>query len=140
MTAVRILLVEDNPDDVLFLRRAFDKAGLSAELFVAEDGQRAVDRLSDGSPPPTHLLLDLKLPKRSGLEVLAWIRSQDRWRSLPVIVLTSSEVKSDADRTRELGIDDFLVKPLRAKDLDVTVSEIAARWRLAPRAPVAGRT
>lgn len=140
MSRPRILLVEDNPDDVLFLRRTFARVGITLDLEVAEDGQRAVDLLQSSATRAqaersTHVLLDLKLPRRSGLEVLSWIRSQPALCGLPVIVLTSSNVKSDADQARALGVDDFLVKPISAKELEATAQAIAARWEL----PVAAR-
>jgi len=129
MDAPRLLLVEDNPDDVLFLKRAFAAAGLQCTLDVAEDGQEAVEKLA--ARRPTHVLLDLKLPRRPGLEVLAWLRLQPALAGLPVIILTSSNVKSDADRARELGVDAFLVKPISTRELRSIVDLIAQRWGLA---------
>lgn len=142
MNSQRILLVEDNPDDVHFLRRAFGRIGMTLPMEVAEDGQKAVDVLesSESREPearPTRVLLDLKLPRISGLEVLAWIRSRPRLRELPVIVLTSSNVKSDADQARALGVDDFHVKPISARELEATAQMIVARWGLPLAAPKA---
>ena len=138
MSEPTILLVEDNPEDVLFFKRALSQAGFVWNVRVADDGQKAVDQLSgrvleaSGSPasPPTHVLLDLKLPNRSGLEVLEWIRKHPTLGSTPVIVLTSSDVPSDVEQARSLGIDAYLVKPLATKDLVATIRTIAERWRL----------
>lgn len=125
----KILLVEDNPDDVQFLRRAFTKVGLTCDLRVAQDGQQALDQLSTPGAA-THVLLDLKLPLKSGLEVLAWIRGHASLSGLPVIVLTSSEVRSDVDHARSLGVDAYLVKPLTSLGLLETARRIADCWKL----------
>ncbi|HEX7900300.1 MAG TPA: response regulator [Planctomycetota bacterium] len=123
-----ILLVEDSEDDVLFLRRAFKKAGVEAPLQVAYDGLEAVERLS--AAPPSHVLLDLKLPKKSGLEILEWMRGRPDLASISVIILTSSREKSDVDRARALGIDDYCVKPVSFTELVALVRKIAEMWRL----------
>ena len=131
MSPVRILLVEDSTEDVLFFKRAAAKAGLRCSLEVVENGQLAIDRLSENaSPKPTHILLDLKMPLVSGLDVLAWIRSHPDVATLPVIILTSSQLASDSSRANELGIDAFLVKPVSSKALLEIVREIAGRWNI----------
>ena len=131
MSPIRILLVEDSPEDVLFFKRAAAKAGLRCSLEVVANGQLAIDRLSAGAlPRPTHILLDLKMPLVSGLEVLAWIRSHPAVATLPVIVLTSSQLSSDSSRAHELGVDAFLVKPVSSKALLEIVREIAGRWNI----------
>jgi CheY-like chemotaxis protein len=132
-----LLLVDDNPEDISFFRRAAAKAEMGCRLIVAEDGQKAIERLSsaagDGEPAearPTHVLLDLKLPRKSGLEVLAWIRNRGALRAMPVIILTSSEVQSDMQRARSLGIDAYLVKPLTSTELVDVARRIAAQWKI----------
>jgi len=131
VSPVRILLVEDSAEDVLFFKRAAAKAGLRCSLEVVENGQVAIDRLSAGALPlPTHVLLDLKMPLVSGLEVLAWIRSHPEVATMPVIVLTSSQLSSDSSRANELGVDAFLVKPVSSKALLEIVREIAGRWNI----------
>ena len=131
MNPIRILLVEDSSEDVLFFKRAASKAGLRCSLEVVQNGQLAIDRLSVGSSPrPTHILLDLKMPLVSGLEVLAWIRSHPDVATLPVIILTSSQLSSDSSRANELGVDAFLVKPVSSKALLDIVREIAGRWNI----------
>jgi CheY-like chemotaxis protein len=114
-----LLLVEDNEDDVFIFRRVFRRAGLSHPLQVVSDGQEAIDYLAgvgafadrDAHPWPSLVFLDLKLPRRSGHEVLAWIASQPELPPLPVIVLTSSAELRDLQRSRELGALHYLVKP-----------------------------
>lgn len=115
-----ILLVEDDSNDVLLLQRAFRRAGLTHALQVVSDGDQAVAYLGgDGQfadrtkhPLPALILLDLKLPRRSGLEVLEWLRNQPpEIKSLPVIVLTSSRLSEDVDRAYGLGANSYMAKP-----------------------------
>lgn len=115
-----ILLVEDDESDVIFLKRAFQKTGIAHPLRVAEDGRKAISYLSgDGEyadrtrhPLPTHVLLDLKLPEKSGFEVLEWIRKTPTLGALHVSILTSSSEGRDLRRARDLGADCYLVKPM----------------------------
>lgn len=115
-----ILLVEDNMDDAVLLRRAFAKAGIMNAIAHIEDGDGAIAYL-DGTgdyadrerhPLPCLILLDLKLPRRSGLEVLAWVRAQPGLKRLPVVVLTSSQHSTDINRAYDLGANSYLVKPV----------------------------
>jgi CheY-like chemotaxis protein len=114
-----ILLVEDDENDVLFMRTAFKKADVPHRLQVASDGQMAIDYL-DGAglfadrtqyPLPSLILLDLNLPFKSGFEVLQWVREHSRFRTLPVVVLTSSAAEKDADRAFLLGANSYVIKP-----------------------------
>lgn len=137
-----LLLVEDDESDVLFLKRAFEKVGVTIHLEVVEDGQKAVDYLAGNGPyadrsrypAPTHVLLDLKLPELSGLEVLEWIRSEPRLRELRVTILTSSGQESDIHRARELGVDAYLVKPMKFVLL-LDVAKAIDEWVRTGRAP-----
>lgn len=114
-----ILLVEDSSDDVVLIRRALTKVNLANPLQVVEDGEQAEAYLAgrdayadrDRFPLPALMLLDLKLPRRSGFEVLAWLRQQPGLRRLPVIVLTSSREPADVQRAYDLGANSYLVKP-----------------------------
>lgn len=125
---VRILLVEDNAEDVLFFKRALKQTRLACVLETAEDGQRAVEKLEESDS--FHVLLDLKLPRKSGLEVLEWIRHHPGLKGLPVIILTSSELRNDYNRAQELGVDAFFVKPVSVKGLTDVVRAIAERWKI----------
>jgi CheY-like chemotaxis protein len=115
-----ILLVEDEPDAVVLLRRAFAKAGVARPLQVARDGEEAVAYLSglgaygdrERHPLPSVILLDLRLPRRPGFEVLAWLRARPDVGRIPVIVLTTSEQPRDRRRARELGANGFRTKPV----------------------------
>ena len=120
-----ILLIEDDPEAADLLRLAFQKAGLQRPLRVLRDGDAAVAYLSgeppyenrDENPPPCLLLLDLKLPRKSGLEVLAWLRSRANTRPLPVVMITSSAAESDIEEALRLGIRAYYVKPSDFDDL-----------------------
>lgn len=116
----RILLVEDSADDVILMRRAFRKLGIENPLDVADDGEAAIAYLQrvseehrgDSASLPGLILLDLKLPRLSGLEVLAWIRAQRTLRRSPVVVLTSSREAPDVARAYDLGANSYLIKPV----------------------------
>ena len=119
MTGSRILLVEDNSDDEFLALRALRKMGFK-DVLVARDGRDAISRLhgvdtANGSAPadlPQFVLLDLRLPKLDGLEVLRKLRGDERTRDLPVYILTSSEDPHDKEVCQELGVRAFLPKPL----------------------------
>jgi CheY-like chemotaxis protein len=138
ITAVRILLAEDDPNDIVFLNKAFQKAGVPKPFRVLADGQDVMTYLSgegeyadrSGHPLPTHLLLDLKLPRRSGLDILDWVRKDSRLSTLPVIVLTSSSQPQDRTRAEHLGVNGYFVKPVTQADLVKTVKRIATIWDL----------
>jgi len=120
-----LLLVEDNEDDVVLMKRALREAGVTNPLFVVEDGQEAVDYLGGAGvfsnraryPLPALIFLDLKLPLKSGHDVLAWIRGQAPLRCTTVVVLTSSDEPSDIATSYDLGANSYLVKPPTAEQL-----------------------
>lgn len=120
-----ILLVEDNEDDVFLMKRALKSAAIANPLYVVGDGQQAVDYLSGAGqyadraqfPLPAIVFLDLKLPMKSGLEVLAWIRKQAEFQNTVVLVLTSSNEPSDLKNAYALGANSYLVKPPTAAQL-----------------------
>lgn len=128
----KILHVEDNPDDVMLMNLAFSRAGIPARLHVANDGDEAIAVLesgaSEGKAPPVCVLLDVKLPRVSGLEVLSWIRSQPSLKRLPVILLTSSSQTADINRAYDLGANSFLVKPPDLDSLTQLVKTVAHYW------------
>ena len=109
-----VLQVEDDADDAFFLKRAIEKSGLQLKLAQVGDGQQAIDFLKDGSVSETGLpdvvLLDLKLPKVSGFEVLEWMRKQDWSKDIRIVVLTSSSQPEDLERARQLGVEWYLNK------------------------------
>lgn len=129
-----ILLVEDNPDDVDLTREAFREVGALSRLHVVEDGVEAIAFLRHeakyaDAPTPDLVLLDLNLPKRSGHEVLAAIKRDPALRGIPVVVLTSSAAESDMARSRALGADGYVTKPVDLDDYLRVVHTIDALWR-----------
>ena len=138
-----VLLVEDNPDDVFFIKWAFKKARLDLTLTVVSDGRDAVDYLQ-GNPPygdrvayplPTLIILDLRLPGMHGLEVLRWIRSHPAFQRLPITILTGSVIREELNRAYDLGANSFLLKPLSLVDLKNTLQQLAAFWFHAAQLP-----
>ena len=131
-----ILLIEDNPDDVELIRYAFEKVGLGSPLFGITDGDAAVDYLGGRGayadrtrhPLPALILLDLKLPRRSGFEVLGFIRGQAATRHTPVVVLTSSNQQDDIRRAYDAGANSYLVKPVSRDALIEMVRSLDAYW------------
>jgi len=135
-SAYPILLVEDSPDDALLIQRAFRKANLANPVQLVRDGEEAVAYLS-GAPPyedrtrfplPVFMLLDLKLPRRSGLEVLAWLRQESVVKRLPVVVLTSSRESVDVNRAYDLGVNSYLTKPVGFEALLEMVKNVNLYW------------
>jgi CheY-like chemotaxis protein len=131
-----VLLVEDNATDVLLIRRAFDKARLGNPLHVLGDGDAAVEYLSGSAryadreqfPLPILILLDLKLPRRSGLEVLEWLRGQASLRRIPVVMLTSSEQPRDVNSAYDSGVNSYLVKPVEFDALFDMLKAVSLYW------------
>lgn len=124
-----ILLVEDNPDDVLLMQRAFRKLNVANPLRVLRDGEEAVSYLSDAAnEPPALILLDLKLPRRSGLNVLEWIRSEPRMKRCPVVVLTSSKEAPDVQAAYDLGANSYLIKPVEFQAFMDMVGTLNLYW------------
>lgn len=138
-----LLLVEDDPNDVMLFRRAKDKSNLVNPLQVVEDGEAAVAYLSGQGtyadrnryPLPALVLLDLKLPRKSGLEVLAWLRQQPGLQRLPVVVLTSSRESLDVGRAYDLGANSYLVKPVAFDSLLEMVKALGLYWLILNEKP-----
>jgi two-component system response regulator len=137
-----ILLVEDNPDDVRLTRRAFDKSNIANELVVMPDGAEAMRFLMDcadgSSPQPAVILLDLKLPKVDGLEVLKRIRADSRLRRLPVVVLTSSKEEQDILNSYDLGANSYIRKPVDFDQFANAVQQLGLYWLLLNEPPPNG--
>ena len=138
-----VLLVEDNADDAILLRRALRKSGLRLRLEVVNHGDAAVDYLGNAGayadrrrhPRPQLVLLDVKLPRRSGHEVLEWVRQQPALDAMPVIVLTSSGEEDDVRRAYALRASSYLRKPLTFDGLVALLRLIHAYWIDANVAP-----
>ncbi len=140
-----ILLVEDDENDVVLMRRAFLKASLTNPVQIVRSGEEAIRYLRGEEPYsdrskyalPVLLLLDLKLPGTTGFEVLSWVRSQARFRYLPVVVLTASDAERDMQRVAEMGANSYLVKPLGPARLLEMVQALNLYWCILNQAPTA---
>ena len=126
-----ILLVEDNPVDVDLTLRAFKKRNLVNPVEIARDGEEALARLrrwEDGEELPLVILLDLKLPRIDGLEVLRQLRASNACRNLPVVVLTSSNVESDIRAAYDNGANSYIVKPVNFEKFIDVATQIELYW------------
>jgi DNA-binding response OmpR family regulator len=138
----RILMVEDDPKDVELSLTALEEYNLANEVVVARDGEEALDYLycrgkfaarPDGNPAV--LLLDLKLPKVNGLEVLQQIRSDEKLKMIPVVVLTSSHEEKDMVASYELGVNAYVVKPVDFHEFVNAVKELGVFWAIINEPP-----
>lgn len=138
-----ILLIEDNPDDVELTRRALSRSNVANELVVVTDGAEALDYLfargeyatRDMRVTPEVVLLDLKLPKVDGLEVLRRIRSDERTRLLPVVILTSSNQENDIKDSYELGANSYVRKPVDFEQFAEATTTLGLYWLVVNQPP-----
>lgn len=131
-----ILLVEDDPDHELLTIRALKKSNIANEVRVARDGEEAIDLLCGENPiRPQVVLLDLKLPKVDGLEVLRRIRECTTTRLLPVVVLTSSDEERDMVRSYQLGVNSYIRKPVNFSDFAEATRQLGMYWLVLNECP-----
>ena len=131
-----VLLAEDDSNDVLLLQLAFREAGLRNPICVVNDGQEAIDYLSgEGKfadrnqyPFPALLILDLKMPRKTGFDVLDWTRGQEKFKCLPVIILTASSQEEDIKRAYVMGANSYLVKPVSIHSLTEMIKLVDSYW------------
>ena len=134
-----ILVADDDQNDVFFLRRAFQKSGMDHSVVHVSDGQEAIDYLCGEAnygdrtrfPLPSLMLLDLKMPKVDGFDVLHWLKERSDLKELPVVVLSSSSREDDIQRARSLGADDYRVKPADFEQLLLLAQDVSSRWLVA---------
>jgi len=136
-----ILLVEDNPDDAELTLRALRRARLAHTVHVARDGVEALDFLfdeegTDRPALPRVVLLDLKLPRIDGLEVLARIRGNERTKKLPVVVITSSREEPDVQKAYGLGVNSYVVKPVEFEKFVAAIGEVGRYWVVLNQPPM----
>jgi CheY-like chemotaxis protein len=143
----RILIVEDDPNDVELTLTALGDYNLANEVVVARDGQQAIDYLycqgeyaARPRENPAVMLLDLKLPKIGGLEVLQRVKSEERLKTIPVVVLTSSHEEKDVMRSYSLGVNAYVVKPVDFHEFVNAVKELGAFWAIINQAPPGSAT
>lgn len=138
-----ILIAEDNPDDVSMLKRALEQAAIKTPIYFVADGEQTIAYLKGGGkfanrdeyPLPDLLLLDLKMPRSDGFEVLEWLRHQPSLASLRTVVLTTSDRIWDVNRAYELGANSFLVKPLDFTDFKNTLQAVYNYWLALDKGP-----
>lgn len=143
MTSRKILLVEDNASDVALTQRALEKNGIANSLVVAEDGQEALDYLFCTGPhaarsiddKPVVVLLDLKLPRVDGLEVLRRMRADARTRRIPVVILTSSREEQDVTAGYDTGTNSYIRKPVDFEQFMEVVKQLGLYWLVINEAP-----
>jgi len=141
----KILLVEDNPDDVALTMRALKSHNITNDVIVVEDGVQAVEYLlgAKGRPGaeelPAVVLLDLKLPRLDGLQVLERIRADERTRLLPVVILTSSDEERDIVKGYSLGANSYVRKPVDFVEFTEAAKQLGLYWLLMNRAPPVSR-
>jgi two-component system, response regulator len=142
-TARTILLVEDNPDDIELTLRALRQHQVANEIVVMHDGAEAWDYLAGTGPfadrgpalPPQVILLDLKMPRMGGLQLLERLRADERTRYLPVVVLTSSDEESDMVRSYHLGANSYVRKPVNYVEFSEAVRHLGLYWLLLNLSP-----
>jgi CheY-like chemotaxis protein len=138
MNTLEILLVEDNPDDAALTKRAFKSHNLSNNLIHLKNGEEALNFIFNGAifdgktftNFPKIILLDLKMPKVNGMEVLEKVKSDPATKSIPVVILTSSAEDPDIKRCYELGANSYIVKPVEFENFSKTVIELGMYWLL----------
>lgn len=136
MRALRpILLVEDNPDDERLTLRALRQGNLANTIVVARNGEEALRQVFSLTPLPCVVLLDLKLPKVDGLQVLQQIRASDRTRLLPVVILTSSSEDRDIIESYSLGANSYVRKPVNIDEFSEAVRQLGLYWALISELP-----
>lgn len=143
MQNASILLVEDDPSDLELATLAFRKSQIANPIEIARDGAEALAKLGlDGSPlrgePPCLILLDLKLPKVDGIEVLRRIKNNEILRLIPVVMLTSSHEESDIVTSYDLGVNSYIVKPVDFNQFVESVRQLSMYWLLLNQPPIVG--
>jgi len=136
MKSKNIMIIEDNPSDIELTRRALEKSHIVNKLIVAEDGQDALECLFSGNPLtgpkmnelPALILLDLKLPKVDGLQVLRRIRADERTSRLPVVILTTSSEEQDIAQSYDLGANSYIRKPVDFNQFVEAVQQLGLYW------------
>ena len=138
---INILLVEDNPDDIELTLEAFKNNNLANKITVARDGEEALDIIfGNKDKKPDIILLDLKLPKVDGLEILRRVKSDEDTRVIPVIILTSSKEESDLIKSYKLGVNSYIRKPVDFKEFIKVVKELGLYWLIVNELPPKYRT
>ena len=138
-TQFSVLLVEDDLNDIFLVKRAFKKARLQNPLQVVTDGQEAIHYLRglgkysdrEAHPLPTLIVMDIKMPRKTGFEVLEWVKGQGRpLRRIPIVIVSSSDNPSDINQAYELGANAYMVKPVNFREVEHLFESITHYWGL----------
>jgi CheY-like chemotaxis protein len=140
---LQILLVDDDSNDIKLIERAFSKAGVTRRLTVLKDGQEALDYLAGTGPfanrtqaqLPNTMLLDLKMPRVNGFEVIKWTKNDPRFRRLPIAVFSSSDEPNDVNRAYDLGANCYMIKPTSLPELQDAIAGFVKFWTNINRTP-----
>ncbi len=146
MSNCKILLVEDNPDDEMLCLRALEKNHIISEVIIAHDGAEALDYLFAHDPQAGHdantlphlMLLDLKLPKVNGFEVLERVRANPRTKLLPIVILTTSTEEQDLMQSYDLGVNSYIRKPVDFAEFTEVVRQLGLYWLALNQNPLGG--
>lgn len=136
-----VLVAEDNPDDATLLRRAVEKAGIPGRVKIVADGEDVLLYLQgrgayanhEAYPPPSLIILDLKMPRKGGFEVLEWLQAHPEYSVVPTVIMSSSNLEVDVRKAYELGVNTFFVKPGTFDDLVTTMKSLGDYWAKAKR-------
>lgn len=138
----RILYAEDSDNDIELTLAAFEECNLANPVDIVKDGEEALDYLfyrgkysNKNKGLPVFILLDLKMPKMNGIEVLKEIRKSEKYRKIPVIILTSSKMESDIVKSYELGVNGFVVKPINFIDFVEAIKSLGYFWAIVNTSP-----
>jgi CheY-like chemotaxis protein len=136
-----ILLVEDNPDDIIITKRALQKGKVKNRLYIVHDGEEALHFLKrtgpyEDAPKPALILLDLKMPKVNGFEVLEEIKQDKDLKSIPIIMLTTSAREIDIEKAYQLGCNNYIIKPVSFENFIQTVIKMKEYWLNISRIPI----
>ena len=141
---IPILLVEDDEDDIRLVERAFVKGRILNKLYTVRDGEEAMEFLTNTgrhtdkavTPRPGLILLDLNMPKVSGMEVLKWLKDDENLRSIPVVILTTSDTEKDIERAYDYGVSTFITKPVEFSNFLEAVITLGKYWLQIAQIPV----
>ncbi len=136
-----ILLAEDNPDDIIITKRALEKGKVKNKLYIVHNGEEALHFLKrtgpyENAPKPGLVLLDLKMPKVNGFEVLKEIKQDKNLKSIPIIVLTTSAREIDIEKAYQLGCNNYIIKPVNFENFIQTVIKMKEYWLNISRIPI----
>jgi CheY-like chemotaxis protein len=125
---ITVLIIDDGQDDQFFMEQAFKQGSPTTQIHLADGGQQALDMLVLLRPAPDVILLDLNMPGMSGFELLTYLKQSAHHKTIPVVILTTSEAVADQELARQLGAEEFITKPTTQSDLSAIAKRIRRNW------------